>query len=290
VGVIRETLFGKVDLDTLTTAFVLGLNPARVLFRNVKGSASSEALADKSVMAIEVGGSGRTAENNFDHHSSPSETGTTVNLSACAQALERLAKLVRYVDELDRGVLSERAQGFPSLAQLTSGMLLCVKNPEQRMSAGLELLAAVVQSGVDPYGSMESLLDDVAGAREWAKAKREHEAKADDVLEEANWLTTKNGLRIAYVETDWIGAPGALYGRGAQIVVALNPAMDSGGQKIRKFTVAGHKANIIPALEKLNELEDGWGGPSHGTIGGSPQDRDSELELETVVDIVCEML
>ena len=299
MGVVREVLFGKVDLDTIATALVLGLRSEEVVFRAISGSASSQALADRSVVCIEVGGSGRATENNFDHHTS-SPLGGGGNLSACAQALERLAQLIRYVDELDRGLRrSEVVEngGFPSLSQLVSGMLLVVKDPNQRMEKGLEILRAVLQSGIDPYGSMEEILDAVSHGRWYASAKREHDRHFEAVCKQAVWCATNNGLRLAVVETTWFGAPGALYGKGAQIVVALNPEMAkrSGSGTYRKFTVAVNNSavegiTVFPVLEELVKLEEGWGGPDHGGICGSSVDRDSSLEMETVVNMVIKRL
>lgn len=300
VGVVHQVLFGKVDLDTLTTALVLGLNPRTVAFKAVPGSASGVALADKSVVTIEVGGSGRVAENNFDHHSSEAQATGCTSLSACAQALERLARLVRYVDELDRGV--RRAEhvengGFPSLSQLISGMILVVKSPEEQMDKGLEILQAVLQSGVDPYGSMEPILDTVPQARTYARTKREHDQQFELVCADAKWFTTKSGQRLAVVESSWIGAPAALYGKGATVVIALNPAMRkrSGDETYRKFTIAVNSSEVkglavFPVLEELKKLEEGWGGPNHGGICGSPVDKDSSLSMDILVNIVTERL
>lgn len=292
MGTVREVLFGKVDLDTMTTAIVLGLNPAETVFRFVTGSANAQALNDASVACIEVGGSGRTEKNNFDHHAPPSLAGKTINLSACAQALERLARLVRYVDELDRGARrAEDGDGtFPSLAQLISGMLLCVKKPEERMTRGMEILKEVLQSGIDPYGCMEPILATIPEAKIWTSAKRKHDALFVEVCASAQWFTTASGKKLAVVETTWIGAPGALYGQGAEVVVCLNPAMECGPTTIRKFTIAANNNSVLPALQELNKLEQGWGGPSHGTIGGSPQGVSSQLTAESVVRVVQESL
>ncbi|MFH2104729.1 MAG: hypothetical protein ABII72_00635 [Parcubacteria group bacterium] len=243
------------------------------------------------MVCLETGGSGRTEENNFCHHS-PLADGT-VNLSACAQALERLARLVRYVDEMDRGIVRaelEESAGFPSLSQLISGMLLVVRDPKQRMVKGLGILKAVLQSGIDPYGCMEEILDKVPNGRWFTEQKRLHNLHFEEVCEQAQWLTTQSGRRLAVVETTWIGAPGALYGKGANIVVALNPEMECGKETIRKFTVAGNDVNITSALDQLNKLETGWGGPNHGTICGSPQGRNSQLSLEIVADVVISAL
>ncbi len=292
MGVVRETLFGKIDLDTLTALFVLGIDPTRQAVRQISGSASAEALRDPRAICLEVGGTGREKENNFDHHGPASGSGTS--LSACAQALRRLARLVDYVDELDRGV--RRAEeivggGFPSLAQLVSGMLLVERDPQRRVECGLEILRAVVQSGLDPYASIEPLLEHLPGATRWAEEKRRHDRAFEQVCAEAQWRTTAGGASLAVVETSWVGAPGALYGRGAIFVVALNPAMEAaGGKTVRKFTVAGHRQSVTALLEPLCALEPGWGGPQHGTIIGSPRDASSGLGLEQVVALAIERL
>ncbi|MBI2473910.1 hypothetical protein HYV70_05160 [Candidatus Uhrbacteria bacterium] len=291
----REVFFGKVDLDTLVTSLVLGLNPSEILFKAVAGSVSEVMLADTSVMAIEVGGSGRVAENNFDHHSS--KGGTT--LSSAAQALERLARLVRYVDELDRG--DRRAEyvkdgGFPSLSQLISGMLLVEHSPNVRMERGLELLKVVLHSGIDPFGSMDAILDFIPQGRLYASTKREHDRQFEEMSRTATWYTTNEGRRFAVVETSWIGALGVLYGKGADIVLALNPEMSKsdGNGSYKKFTLAVNRSvvdiTVFPVLEELLKLEEGWGGPNHGGICGSPVGRNSELEIQQVVQIVIEKL
>ena len=64
----------------------------------------------------------------------------------------------------------------------------------------------------------------------------------------------------------------------------------AGGKTIRKFTVAGNKISVTPILEKLQKLEEGWGGPEHGTIIGSPKKGSSRLDLEQVVAMVIETL
>lgn len=288
---IKEALFGKVDLDTIATKILLGVNPAKHLLRCVAGSAAEEELSNPSTICIEVGGSGRVAENDFDHH----EPGKT-SLSACAQALERWARLIRYIDEADQGVRhaseehDRKEKVFPSLAFLVAAMLGAVKEPYEQLERGSDILWAVVQSGIDPYGSMESILDDIPDAREWARQKRIHELLAEEVCAEAIWYTTKAGRKLAVVVTEWRGAPGALYGRGAEIVVALNPHHEESGNIYRKFSVAGHGVVVRPAFERLNELEDGWGGTANGTFIGSPRGESSLLPLENVVEIVIEIL
>ena len=155
------------------------------------------------------------------------------------------------------------------------------------MREGHRIIREVIESGIDPYSCMEPILDSIACAREWAQVKRGHDAKFGDVLARAIWFTTASGRKLAAVETEWFGSPGALMGAGADVVVCLNPA--HGDKKIKKYTVAVRRdqgLTVTPTLVEIEKLEGGWGGPVHGTICGSPQDRSSVLGFEEVVKIV----
>ena len=87
--------------------------------------------------------------------------------------------------------------------------------------------------------------------------------------------------------------------RHATTVVAFNPEMpilERGadgrmkptGETYKKFTVcrwdSNVKTDLAAALAELQALESGWGG--RGDIFGSPQNRDSELDVEAVLEIV----
>ena len=289
MGFFKNILFGKIDLDSIVTALVLGVNPEESNLQCKSGSASGEELLNPLTLCIEVGGTGRIDENNFDHHDSSER----VDLSACAQALERLAKLVHYVDEVDRGVkfdLGKDQNCYPSLIQLVSGMLLTIKDPIDQMKEGLSILRVVLQSGLDPYGSMAKIVDYLPDAKIWLENKRKHEQLFEEVCLSAKWFATKSGKKLAAVETTWVGVPGALYGKGAEIVIALNPNYERAGKNFRKFTIAGKDIVVTPVSEILNQLESGWGGPNHGTIIGSPVDYSSNLSLEEVIEIVISNL
>jgi hypothetical protein len=288
----REVLFGKVDLDTLTAGLVLGISPEDHNLRSVSGSASAEELKDPKVLCLEVGGTGRGDENNFDHH--PIQGEVKLNLSAAAQTLERMARLVRYVDEVDRGIRHDSHCQFPSLVSLVSGMKLVVKDPEEQMRKGLRLMRIVLQSGLDPYDCMEKITDWMPETAEWIKAKREHEKCFAEATQNAIWFRTMTGIKIAAVETGWIGAPGALYGLGAHVAIVLNPKHEQSGKVYRKFTIAVHRdlgINLSQSIQELVSLEEGWGGPAHATIIGSRQDgKDSNLPMQTVANVVTKNL
>lgn len=288
---IKQLLFGsKVDLDSALASLLMGARLCEtsiMAMRVARGSASAEELSDSTILVVEAGGSGRTAENNFDHHGPGAP-----DASSAAQVYKRIGRLVQYVDELDRGYLSglDRCE-FPSLSQLFAGMLLSVKDPTEQMRHGQRILQEILESGVDPYGSMTPILDDMPGARAWAQVKREHDKKGGDAIASTTWYTTKNGRKLAVLETTWFGAPGALMGVGAEVIVACNPS--HGDLGIKKFTVASNRdvgVTVTPALVEIKKLEEGWGGPAHGTIIGSPMDRSSALAIEEVMRIVIETL
>ncbi|MDP3762547.1 MAG: hypothetical protein Q8Q97_00550, partial [bacterium] len=146
---------------------------------------------------------------------------------------------------------------------------------------GVEILRRVVLEGIDPYGRMP--VEEVPEWTVYAKAKAENNRQVAEAVKQAEWALTRAGLKLAWLETDFFGAPGALYGIGAQVVVAFSPHF--GPAKTPKFTIAGNSIKVDAALTELNSREPGWGGPSTGTIIGSPREG-SKLTLDEVVDIV----
>lgn len=288
MGYIKEVLLGKLDSDTFGATWVKGVHPDTHKFSFVSGSAPEGKLRDPQVLCIEVGGSGRLEENNGDHHQpgGPEE-------SATLQFQKQRALIVQYIDDVDRGrLLKSSRKVWPSLVQLISGMMLVIKDPLEQVRRSHVIFDTVLHTGVDPYGSMESILDFIPDAQTWVAEKKEHEAKFTDVLNSAKWFTTTAGYRLAAVETTWIGAPGALTGAGAEVVIALNPVMEKrdGAGTVRKFTIAGNDIDVRPVLVKLAETEPGWGGSAHGTIGGSPQKDGSSMTLEEVIETVISEL
>jgi hypothetical protein len=193
-----------------------------------------------------------------------------------------LIRLVCYIDKLDiegpeaLGPKSEEL--FPTLSDVFSGMLLTERNPVEQFHKGVEILKTVIDSKQDPFGRIE-------GFDSYAKAKAENNRQIAKAVEQAQWTTTQSGLKLGYLETEFFGAPGALYGAGAQVVVALNPNYNG----VRKFTIAGNGIRVDSVKDRLNAKEPGWGGPPSGTILGSPREG-SNLSLEEVVRIVKEAL
>ncbi len=310
----RRILVEKIDLDTAGTAYLLGVNREDMVEVLRGGVATAEDLANADVICIEVGGSGQVQFNNWDHHAEggpfesatlqayweipcPSCGGSRKGIdpvteaasTGCGWAVDGIeprcqASLVAYINQVDtKGFRSLPGYGkveFPTLSDVFAGMLLTERNPVGQLHKGVELLKAVVESGEDPYGT-------ISGFDSYAAIKAENNRQITVAVEEARWDTTRGGLKLAYLETDFFGAPGALYGNGAEVVVAYSPHFGPAG--VPKFTVAGNGIKVGAVLPALNALESGWGGPPTGTILGSPREG-SKLSLEEVVRIVKEML
>lgn len=330
----RRVLVGKIDLDTVGAAFLAGVTRQDEVVVVRGGQADEADLADHSVLCIEVGGSGRVAKSNFDHHDAggpthsatmqvfntfyrgPAGSGKGIlsqwfeeaadkDAEACdfpsthigwgsecgwcwdpqAQGVwSQVEKLSLYIDTIDiKGPRALPGYGkleFPGLSDVFAGILLTERSPVEQLHKGVGLFVAVLETGQDPFGT-------IRGFDSYGEAKAENNRQIAKFVEKARWEITAGGRRFAYLETDFIGAPGALYGQGAEIVVAYAPRF--GNPPVPKFTIAGNGVVVTSALERLNALEQGWGGPATGTILGSPR-IGSSLSLEEVVQIVLETL
>lgn len=258
----------QVDLDTALTAYLLGVTPADSV-TIARGQAPAEDLADPTVCCIEAGGSGQVEYNNFDHHN------TTEPLPpACVQALrfkgEATAwrgRLVEYVSALDEGRMETLgpSPGFPTLSAVFSGMRLTLRDPSAQLAAGLSILGTLEEMGLDPFGVMPQ-------RPEWQSyleaRQREDEGMAEAGARAEVWVS-KGGQILGFLETGFIGALRALYARGCAVAIAYAPAF--GEPPVRKYTIGGNGVRVDHLLPILNALEPGWGGPSHGTIIGSPR-------------------
>lgn len=275
----------KVDMDTCLTGLILGAEGAAELVVRSDGATSQE-LADPAVLCIEAGGSGDVARSNFDHHGpgAPDDP-------ACVQAAGRAGltdsnwlRLVAYVAAVDVGspIGSGRA-AFPTLSNVFSGMMLVEHDGRARFQAGMAMMRHVVETGIDPCGTMPE-------RPEWAafvEAKRLAQGGLSQDLETARLFQTSTGAQAGFVASGHPGALGGLYELGCRYGVAFaeNFRTDDGAT-IRKFTIGASRGSRVDLLlPALNELDPGWGGPSHGTIIGSPRPG-SSLSVETVCDLV----
>jgi hypothetical protein len=197
-----------------------------------------------------------------------------------------VSRQVEYVDLLDTkglqalGAERDRKGDEPKrfLSDVVSGMLLTERDPVQQLHKGIEILREVVEKGYDPFG-------EIPGFDAYVAAKAENSRQVAAAVENARWETSRGGLQVGILETQFPGAAGALYGAGAHVAVLLNPDFNG----VRKFTVAGNGIRVDAVLPVLNRLEPGWGGPATGTIIGSPREG-SNLSLDEVARIVLETL
>lgn len=279
----KEVRVGKIDLDTITTAYLLGITREDEV-KVVRGNALDKDLTDESIICIEVGGPSHVGLNNWDHHDPEGPTRSAawqVFYQVGKQREDTIPRLVEYVDVLDcKGpqALAEKSGGnvqFPTLSDVVAGMLLTERDSVEQLHKGIALLEKVVTDGQDPFGT-------IAGFDAYAEAKADNNRLIAEAVKDARWDTTQSGDKIGYLETEFFGAPGALYGRGAKVVVVYNP--NFGPQGVPKFTVAGNGVKVDGILPELNALEEGWGGPSTGTIIGSPREG-TKLTLDQVVEI-----
>lgn len=296
----KKVCVGKIDLDTIGCAYINEVTRDDRVEVARSGKATDEELADEAVLCIEVGGSGRVGEGNFDHHDvgGPEKSATMQAFDQLVDRLllvdreyeqmpQNLGVLADYIHEIDvRGPTAlkkeqvDSGEGFPFLSDVIAGMFLTERNPVEQLYRGVEILDQVIRSGQHPKGTIK-------GFDSYVDAKRENSRRVTEAIEKAEWTITAHGRKLAYLESDFIGAPGALYNQGAEIVVAFSPKY--GNPPVPKFTIAGNKIQVDRVLPILNEMEQGWGGPPTGTIVGSPRGG-SKLSLVEVVKIVSEIL
>lgn len=290
----------QVDMDTCLTALILGVSAADQI-EVVRGGATSDDLADPTAVCIEAGGSGQVHLENYDHH----ETGGPI-APACRQAwdthgmsrisglsaipgragaIERLVQYVEVVDTAGPTALPPVPRpGFPTLSALCSGMRLVITDPVEQFRRGLDIFSSLLEEGIDPFGLMPQ-------RPEWLgylEAKRRDIEGVANAKAAAETFITQSGRRVGFLETEFIGALGALYELGCEIAIAHNPQFrpPSGGDPIAKFTIAGNNGiRVDQLLEALNDREAGWGGPAYGTIIASPRtgSRLTPLEIKCVV-------
>jgi hypothetical protein len=269
----------QVDLDTALTAYILGVKPEDEIVV-VRNDAAPEDLTDPRVLCIEAGGSGQAHLGNFDHHN------TSADLPpACRQALHwsgrndpALHRLVDYAAAVDLGDPSFRGkQNGLTLSSLFSGMRLAIKDPVAQLKAGMAVIEEVLARGFDPFDQMPRIEE----WGPWIEAKRREQealAKATPQL-----FVSLSGRQTGFIETTAIGAIGALYELGCEVAVAFSPRF--GDPPRPKYSIGGRGVRVDHLLPHLAALEEGWGGPGHGTIIASPR-TGSRLDAATVIELV----
>lgn len=277
-----KTIIQKVDLDTTLTALIMGVGEADEVVV-LKSEASSEDLHHPEVLCIEAGGSGQRELNNFDHHNTEQKLPPACRQAYAHQELKdkKLQRLVDYVCMVDENSSLHPAVEFPSLSNIFSGMLLGERNLLSQLFKGLGILKEVLAQGIDPFRIMPEREE----WRDYKEAKRINREKVEEVIKKAEFFASREGLKIAYGESDFIGGLGALYAQGAEVVIMYNP--NFGHPPYPKFTIAGNNLKVFDLLKIFDKIEPGWGGRE--TIIGSPRNG-SRLSLKEVVGVVRENL
>lgn len=239
-------------------------------------------LRDRQVLVWDLGRVHDPSAGNFDHHQDHRLGATPIIL---LEAVGREpSPLDRYVDQADRGLFFKNPQPYPfpeTLQGLAAGINLVHRRDGERSIHFQRLLTWVEEAGVDPYGRFDATMLP-APFRPFQEAKRAEEQAAEREAEGARWVTTRIG-KVAYVESDYIGAMHALYRRGAALVVLHEPqaVMSGWSCPAPKFTVGANPAlvaipeelDLRPLFARLSALEPSghtWGGQAG--IGGSPRE------------------
>ncbi|MBF0554755.1 MAG: hypothetical protein HQK96_09420 [Nitrospirae bacterium] len=206
-----KVVIQKTDLDTCLTALIMGVTGSDKVIIS-KGDAPEEDSKNPDVLCIEAGGSGQTQWNNFDHHNEGSGLHP-----ACLQAYmaagkddAKLKRLVDYVCIVDDRPKDHPNVKFPSLSNLFSGLLFVELNPVAQLFKGMEMLRMVLQDDIDPFDTMP----DMEEWKEYKRAKKENMKKVEETLKKAKFHTAASGMKIGYLESDFIGGIGTLYGGG----------------------------------------------------------------------------
>lgn len=275
----KYCVFRKADMDTVLAGFIGGVSgdvPLKIASR-----AEDIELLDPKIICLEAGGSGLWWLNNFDHH------GLQKALpSACLQAWgvfsnkwepslrPFIERMVTYVDLIDTGQAFK--QDFPSFSHLYSGMLLGEKNPVDQFRKGYKLFEIFITEKMNPFEPIPSLFfEKYPYCVTYLDFKIENHKKLLMDLEKVEVYFCKSG-KVLYLETEAMGALGALYERGAKIAICYHPGL-------KKFTIASKDLDLSELLKTFQSIEPGWGGRKH--IFGSPFEG-SRLSKEQVLKII----
>lgn len=287
LGARRGVSHPNTDLDAQT--FLLRVTQVRTemghhdpLGVDYRPQVSPAELRDRRVLIWDIGRGHDPASGNFDHHQDHSLGATPIIL---LQALgDQPSVLDEYVDRGDRGYFFKHPQPHPfaeTLQGLGAGVNLVHRRDEQRSTHFQRLLTWVEEAGIDPYSRFDEPLLPVR-FHPFLEAKRAEEQAAEREAEQARWVSTCVG-KVAYIESDYIGAMHALYRRGAVLVVLHQARAHMSGwpSPAPKFTIGANPAMVaIPeeldlrllfvGLTALEPSGNPWGGQAG--IGGSPRE------------------
>lgn len=284
------TIFRKPDLDTVLSAFIL-LRDFSGMILAIKGQACAQALANKKILCLECGGSGRTNEGNFDHHSG------AVELPCAAEQAwnyvgrpQSLSSLVSYVASVDTArMMPSCTTGNVSLSSLFSGMLLVYQTQCTRFRAGLRLLDAVCKFSAFPY-DLKELINNHPEFLCYLHAKEEAKQKLEKEIDNVKTFYVKKYV-VKSLCTQVPGVHGLLRRLGADISIAgfKNSSSSILCMHWSISFLSNNKEIVDRVLCELNNIEKGWGGPTGGTILGSPF-TGSKLSLQDIIEVLSKAI
>lgn len=277
----RCTCFIKPDLDTVVTAYLMRRKGLGHIC-HLAAEAPDALLDDRHVLCIECGGSGRSADADFDHH------GRSILPCAAEQAWQHmgrpqeLAALVRYTACVDTGAPCDAGlqdKGGMTLSALFSGMRFCNAQPAEQFRAGIALLDDVLALGCTPHDVMP-LVESSSLAQRYFRAKT---AARDALQAEGRRMKLYPVGRhtVGVLTANMAGVHGLLRRAGADISIAGNRPAVGEAQRWSVSVRPGLEAYIALLTPVLCGLEQGWGGPAGGGILCAPR-TGSRLALHEV--------
>lgn len=281
---IKIVLSKKVDMDScMTAAIIKDEEEAQLDIVAIVDKATPEQLEDEKIFCVEVGGSGQSNHHNFDHHvyydDDPEYAGDDTACQAAQEYYGFLNSNVNQIAKWDIGDRNVAKAGMEIAREVFKGMLLSKRKKEEQYEAGIYIMQNFRDGIFSPQNEEE---------QKWFETAYAYDKQVEVCIKNA--VLYEDG-KIVFIETNFFGGIQAMQQEfcKARYYVAYNPKF--GEDKIRKYTIAvrpeaGLSLNGITS--RLNKIDQGWGGPSTGTIVGSPHGG-SKLEPETVISVVKEI-
>lgn len=200
-----------------------------------------------------------------------------------SSAMRSRIQAIHLSDTFARGEWQPRELGTGEDSYLAA-IARCVSDFKIPMRDRIEAVQRWLENGLEPIGYRSAYEQE---QREILSALNTGEIAVD--LSERYGYPAEN--RVVVVQSRHRAATSIGYTQ-APVVVALNPTFPVGGKPpVVKFTVCQYRTgyvDLVRVKDELASLEAGWGGSP--TIIGSPQGVDSNLPLETVVEVVTKHL